>query len=151
MRQPVTLNDSGQPVLLNAKEARLANYWERLIQNSLGYEVSITTLTTISKRISQQKFFELFPADYLPIIVGEGAWTSNITTYRSFVAGDIFESGIINTGVDGSRLSVADAAVDALNIPILNWAKEISYTVFDLQMAAKSGNWDLIAAKEKAR
>ena len=154
-KQPIILNSAGKPVTLTKAEA----YHARILQedvnrrhmNSLGYEVPITTLTTIVKKVSQQKFFELAPADYLPIKVGEGTWSSNLTTYRSFNISDQFESGIINTGADNSRLSVAKAAVDALNIKINNWAKEIGWSIFDLEEAARSGNWELVTALEEAR
>lgn len=160
---PVLKNEAGQPIVLNAWEKRNAQWLAKTLQNqygdhpmtpflnALGYEVAITTLTTVVKQVTEQKFFHVSPADYMPIKVGEGTWSSNLTTFRSFQAADIFESGIINTGVDGSKLSQADAAVDALNIKINNWAKGISWTIFDLELAAKSGNWDLIAAKERAR
>lgn len=154
-QNPVILNSAGEPIVLNKKEQAVANYWQRVVNarfgNALGYEVSITTLTTIVKKISEQKFYEIAPADYLPIKVGEGAWSSNLTTYRSFQSADLFESGIVNTGSNNDRLSQADAAVDALNIKVNNWAKGIGWSIFDLELAAKSGNWDLVSEKEKAR
>lgn len=155
LKQPVILNSKGQPIKLTKKEQYHANYIQKQVNerfgNSLGYEVNITTLTTIVKKISEQKLYEIAPADYMPIRVGEGTWSSNLTTYRSYDAADEFESGIINTGSSNTRLSVADAAVDALNIKVNNWAKQIGWTIFELEEAAKSGNWDLVAAKEKTR
>lgn len=144
------LNSKGQPVLLNAQEQNIANLMQRQV-NSLGYEVNITTLTTIMKKITEQKFFEIAPADYLPVRVGEGAWSTNLITYRSFALGDDFENGVINTGANNSRLASADAGVDSVTVKVLNWAKSIGWSLFDLQLAAKSGNWDLVTAKEKAR
>lgn len=143
-------NDDGKPVILNAREQFLANRLQRQV-NSLGYEVQITTLTTIMKKITTQKFFEVAPADFLPVRVGEGAWSSNLTTYRSFDAAGEFEQGIVNTGGQNSRLASADSAVDALNIKVSNWAKSIGWTIMDLELAAKSGNWDIVTAKEVAR
>lgn len=119
--------------------------------NSLGYEINITTLTTIMKKVTEQKFFEIAPADYLPIRVGEGAWSSNLVTYRSFNLSDDFATGVINTSSNGGRLAMGDAGVDSLSIAVKNWAKEITWTLFDLQLASKSGNWDLVTAKERAR
>lgn len=161
---PTIRNSKGEKVLLNSIEKYkckwLANeLWKKhgpihhgeVLTNSLGYEVTITTLTTIMKRITQQKFFEIPPADYLPIRVGEGTWSTNLTTYRSFDIADEWETGIINTGGQNSRLASADAGVDALNIKVFPWAKSIGWSIFDLEFAAKSGNWDLVAAKEKAR
>lgn len=159
MQMPTILNSKGKPIVLTEAEQYHAQWITRQIndrhgkrfENSLGYEVQITTLTSISKKISEQKFFEIMPADYLPIVVGQGTWMSNITTYRSFDAAGAFEDGVINLAGQSARLSSADAAVDALNIKIFNWAKEIVWSVFELEEAAKSGNWDVVAAKEKAR
>ena len=154
-KQPVILNAAGVPITLTAAEKDHCDYMQRLVnerfKNTLGYEVSITTLTTVMKKISEQKFFEIPPADYLPVRVGEGTWSTNLTTYRSFDVADEFETGLINTGGQNSRLASADAAVDSLNIKVYPWAKSIGWTIFDLEFAAKSGNWDIVAAKEKAR
>jgi len=151
MKTPEIFYNDGSKVVLNAQEAYRASYWERQIKNALGYEISITTLTTIMKKISEQKFFEIAPADYLPIRVGEGAWSSNLVTYRSFAMGDEFETGVVNTAAGNSRLASADAGVDSLSIKVYNWAKSISWSIMDLEMAAKAGNWDLVTAKERAR
>jgi hypothetical protein len=164
IQAPVIKNSQGQPIELTASEKHTVRYmanelWKKHgvlmnsqhLTNALGYEVQITTLTTISSRISEQKFFEIPPADYLPIRVGQGAFSTNLTTYRSFDIADEFETGMINTGGGNSRLAAADAAVDALNIKVFPWAKSIGYSIFDLEFAAKSGNWDLASAKEKAR
>lgn len=144
------LNSVGEEVKLNVTEAKIANALEKHV-NALGYEIDITSLTTIMKSITEQKFFELAPADYMPVKVGEGAWGQQLTTYRSFSIADAFETGIINSGANNGRLAGADAGVDAINVQILNWAKQIGWTLFDVQMASKSGNWDLIVTREKAR
>lgn len=155
LKQPTILNSKGQPIKLTKAEQYHADYMQRKVNarfaNNLGYEVSITTLTTIMKKITEQKFFEIPPADYLPVRVGEGTWSSNLTTYRSFDVADEFETGVVNTGGQNSRLASADAGVDALNIKVFNWAKSIGWSIFDLELAAKSGNWDLVSAKEKSR
>lgn len=163
LKKQVVLNSKGEPILLNSAEKHNVRWMSAQLQNqygqhpmtpnlnSLGYEVAITTLTTISKKITEQKFFEVSPADFFAIRVGEGTWSTNLTTYRSFDAADEFETGIINTGGQNSRLATADAAVDALNIKVFPWAKSIGWSIFDLEFAAKSGNWDLVAAKEKSR
>lgn len=148
---PTILNSEGKEVVLNERERFLAQNLERQIRNSLGYEVSITTLTTIMKAITEQKFFEIAPADYLPVRVGEGAWSTNLLTYRSFQLSDDFTTGIINTGGNNSRLATGDAGVDSLTVKVMNWAKSIGWTIMDLEQAAKAGNWDLVTAKEQAR
>lgn len=152
-------NKDGTPreIILNEKEKYHAAVTQNELNkkhrhmNSLGYEVPITTLTQISKKISEQKLYQIAAADYMPIRVGEGTWSSNITTFRSFDVSDAFESGIMNTGGNNMRQSVGDAAIDALNIKVNNWAKQIGWSIFDLEQAAMSGNWDLVAQKEKTR
>lgn len=158
MKQPVICNSKGEPIKLTPQEQfaaectqRQFNEAQKKFSNSLGYEVSITTLTTIMKKITEQKFFEVPPADYFPVRVGEGTWSTNLTTYRSFDIADEFETGIVNTGGQNSRLASADAGVDSLNIKVFPWAKSIGWSIFDLEFAAKSGNWDVVSAKEKAR
>ena len=84
-------------------------------------------------------------------MVGEGTWSAEILTYRSYQLGGDFEAGIANTGADNARLARADAGVDSITVPITNWMKEVGWTIFDLQMASKAGNWDLVTAKEVAR
>lgn len=145
----------GTEVVLNAKESYHASYMQRMVNerfaNVLGYEVDITTLTTVMKQITEQKFFEIAPADFLPVRVGEGAWSSNLLTYRSFQLGDDFATGVINTGTNNARLASADAGVDSLSIAVKNWAKSVGWSIFDLELAAKSGNWDIVTAKEESR
>lgn len=150
MSRPVILNSKGQPVTLNAWEQRIADLNQRKV-NDLGFEIDITTLTTIMKKVTEQKFFEIAPADYLPLRVGEGAWSSNLVTYRSFQLSDDFATGVINTGSNNGRLAMADAGVDSIPVKVINWAKAIGWTLPEIQMAAKAGNWDLITAKEKSR
>lgn len=155
LKQPTILNSKGEPIKLTAREQGHADWIQRQINdrfaNDLGYEIPITTLTTIMKKITEQKFFEIAPADYLPVRVGEGAWSSNLTTYRSFNLAGEFEEGMVNVGGQSARLAMGDAGVDSLNIKVFNWAKAIGWSIMDLEMAAKSGNWDLVSAKEKSR
>ena len=83
------LNSKGQPIKLTEREERVCLINQKKC-NDLGYEIDITTLTTIMKKISEQKFYEIPFADYVPVRVGEGAWSSQLTTYRSFNIADDF-------------------------------------------------------------
>lgn len=143
-------NSKGEEVVLNSQEQKVASHWQTVV-NSLGFEVDITTLTTIIKRVTEQKFFQIAPADYLPVRVGEGAWSSNLVTYRSFNLADDFSTGVLNLGGNSTKLASADAGVDAITVKVVNWAKEIGWSLFELQQAAKAGNWDLVTSKEKSR
>jgi hypothetical protein len=160
--QPVIKNSRGEVVQLNAQEkyraellqVRFDNEFRNTLpslMNALGYEISITTLTTIIKRVTEQKLYDVPPADYVPLRVGEGSWSTFLTTYRSFDAADEFETGILNLGGNNARLANVDAAVDSVTVRVFNWAKAYGWSIFELEEAAKSGNWDLVAAKEKGR
>lgn len=155
MKQPAIKNSKGEVITLTEAEQYHADYTQKLVnerfRNVLGYEIPITTLTTVMKKITEQSFYEIPPADYLPIRVGEGAWSSNLVTYRSFAMGDEFETGVINQGANNSRLASADAGVDSLSIKVFNWAKSIGWNIIDLEQAIKAGNWDIVSAKEEAR
>lgn len=55
MKRMKILNSQGKEVILNEREARVADVNQRIC-NALGYEIDITTLTTIMKKITEQKF-----------------------------------------------------------------------------------------------
>jgi len=149
---PIFKNSKGEDVVLNEMELYRAKALELQIKNSLGMEITVTSLTTILKAVIDQKFFEVKPSDFMPVVVGEGAYSEFLTTYRSYQLGDDFEKGLTNSsGSDNGRNAMADAGVDAVNLQIFSWNKGISWTLIQLQQALKAGNWDLIAAKERAR
>lgn len=141
----------GSPITFSPRETAIMNNLQR-VANSLGSEINITTLTTIMAKISEQKFYEITPSEYVPVQVGgPGAWSSNLVTYRSYDIADDFSTGVMNTGTQSARTAMVDAGVDALTIQVYNWHKALQWTIFDLELAAKSGNWDLITSKEKTR
>lgn len=152
-------DDEGKPIVLNAREAGMARYWEGQIKNAtgaqfkndLGYQIDITTLTAISKRITQQKFAGIPFADYMPVVVGEGAWNTSILKYKTYTTGDSFEAGLMNTAANGSRFASMNTGIEGVNIPINNWGGEVQYSIFDLQFASQSGNWDLVESLERSR
>jgi len=144
------LNSAGKPIVFTGHAEKIINH-NQSIANSLGYDIDITTLTAIMQKVTEQKFFQVAPADYLPVRVGQGSWSQVLTTYRSFTMGGAFAEGIVNTGGQNARLAVADGGVDAINVNVYNWAKSIGWSIMDLQQAAKAGNWDLVTTKEKAR
>lgn len=152
---PKILNAAGEPIVLTQQEQYLANHLQKRInskfKNTLGFEIPVTTMTTILKKVSEQKFFQIFPADFIPVRVGEGAWSTSITTFREFDVADDFTTGVINTGGANGRLAVADVALDAVNLRVYNWAKSIGWSVFELEQAARAANWDIVTMKEKAR
>lgn len=142
---------NGVPVQLDDNAGERAAYWTKRLTNELGFVADITTLTAIVKTISEQKFYTLPFADYIPLVMGQGAFNESLLTYKTSSLGGDFESGIINTGGNSDNLDEADAGVESQTIKIINWAKRIGWSIFELRLAQQSGNWSLIEAKESAR
>lgn len=118
---------------------------------STGYQIAIDTLTYIKKQVTNQKFYTVAPADFVPVVVGEGSFASNLLTNRSYSNADDFESGNLRTGASDARLSSVDVSVDGVSVPVINWAKTLGYTIFDVEQALRANNWDIIAQKHMAR
>ena len=119
--------------------------------SGLGYQIAIDTLTYIKKQITEQKFYQIAPADYVPISVGDGAFSQNILTNLTINTSGDFESGIINQGSANDRLEVADTGVSSLTMVVKNWAKAVGYSVFEIEQALQANNWDIIESKHRAR
>lgn len=116
-----------------------------------GYQIATDTLTYIKKQVVNQKFYTVAPGDFVPVVVGEGAFAADILTNRSYSDADDFESGNLRTGASDSRLASVDVSVDGVTVPVINWAKTLGYTIFDVEQALRSNNWDIIAQKHMAR
>ncbi len=144
------LNSKGEAITFTDMEKKVINH-NQAILNSLGYEIPITTLTAITKRVVEQKFYEIKPSDYLPITVGEGAWSTSLLTYRSYNLGQNFAAGILDTGSANTRMQDYSSGVDSISVPIKNWGGTISYSIMELQIASKAGNWSLIESREVSR
>jgi hypothetical protein len=121
--------------------------------NSTGFQIAIDTLTFIKKQVVEQKFYEVEGglAKYVPLEVGDGAFSQSILTNLEYSSGGDFETGIINTGTANDRLAQADAAVSSKTVQVANWAKGIGYSIFDIEQALAANNWDPVIAKERAR
>lgn len=120
-------------------------------QTTLGYQIAIDTLTFIKKQITEQKFYEVSPADYVPIAVGDGAFSNQILTNLTVSTARDFESGIIQQGSGNDRLESADSAIASKTVAVLNWAKAVGYSVFEIEQALQSNNWDIIESKHRSR
>jgi hypothetical protein len=158
--KPVTINDftySEQCAFKNYKSEFVKKYSHMFndkmhnASGGLGAEQAITTLSFISKDISEQQFYQIYPADYFPVKEGEGAFDTNTLVYRSFDIADEFETGFVNTGIQSARSAMVDTGVDALTLQHFVWRKSLTYNIVDVKFAAKSGNWSLITQKEITR
>lgn len=123
-----------------------------IMRNSLGYSQIISTLTAVGRKVSEQKFYEIAPADFVPVVLGNGAYKRQIINWRTFVKGEGFKSGIISNASNDAQVAHVDAAYDMIAQNVINWAKGIRYNLFELQEALMANTlFSLIEARELAR
>lgn len=149
------MNSNGEKVqassMLNSIELTASERLSNAIEAQTGYVVDITTLTAVLKTVSEQKFYTIPFAKYVPVKVNEGtAWADRVLAFRSFISGGDFEKGYINQG-NQVRLATTDAAIDAKSVEVRTWAKELSWSIPEIAEASRTGVWDVVAAKEKSR
>lgn len=125
-------------------------------ENSTGYQIVIDTMTYIKQQESTQSYYELgqqglTPRSFVPVAVGEGAWAGSILTRRTYLNAGDFESGLVRQGSNNARLSSAEPSMDSVSYPTFLWANEITYTLMEIEQALQASNWDVIAAKHRAR
>jgi hypothetical protein len=85
------------------------------------------------------------------VLVGEGAFSSNIITQMSIKTAGNFKQGKLLTANMNSKFPIADAAVVPQTTKVMNWGVGTEYTIFDVNQALFTGTWDPIEAKQKAR
>ena len=150
------LNSKGEKVEVasffkNDEEFAKAQRLENAVSEQMGYQVPLTTLTAIIRGVAEQKFYRIPVSDYIPVRVGtEAAWADDVFMFRSFQIGGDFEKGYIETATEG-RLASVNATLDGIRVPARVWAKEIAYSIADVQKAARTGIWDYVTQQEKAR
>lgn len=140
------LDSKGNEIRLNSAETKMV---ERF--NAMGYNIDLTTLTQVLKRVAEQKFYTVKPSDYIPVSVSEGAWSDQLLQYKSYQMGGEFEDGIIDVGSDQDRLATVNAGLEPVYTKVFNWAKELHWTIPEIEQASRTQVWDVIVAKEKAR
>lgn len=125
-------------------------------ENASGYQILIDTMTYIKQQESKQSYYELgafglTPRSFVPVVVGEGAWASNILTRRTYNNFGDFESGLVRQGSDNARLASAKVSMDAVSYNTFLWADSVGYTLMEIEQALQASNWDVIAAAHASR
>jgi hypothetical protein len=117
---------------------------------SFGYDYVVRTTTFLRTKSIQQKFYEVPPADFMTVEVGEGAWLEQITQNLEFNAADDFESGIQNISGGKSEMAEVDVALSPKTYPIVTWGKGYRYSLAELKKALAANSWDVVKAKTDA-
>lgn len=138
-----------QEIMLNSVN-RLQSQSDILL-NALGYKVDITTMTAISTKVINQRFYEVAPSDFMAVIEGQNAFAEEILTYKEYQVSGNIEDGILKGNSNVPRMTKDDIAMEAVRIPIIDWGQGLQYNLIELSKATRSGNWSLVDMKEKAR
>jgi hypothetical protein len=118
--------------------------------SSLGYQYTIQTTTLIRAKVIKQKFYEVPFADYVPVVIGEGAWMENIKTNLVYDVTSPFEAGLQAQAANQTRIETVDVATAPVTATIETWIKGYQYSIPEVEKALASNNWDVIAGKMKA-
>ena len=117
--------------------------------SAAGFKFITDTLSYLRVEIIQQKFYEVPIAEYFTVSVGEGAWSDEIIQNLELQnAGEFFDGDMGSFSGDGNVASV-DADLAQNRMPTQIWAKKTGWSLFDVQQAARSGNWNVIESKLK--
>lgn len=114
---------------------------------SSGFQYAIDTLSYIRSQIIKQKFYEIAIADYLPVDVGEGAFSDEIVQNLQFMqAGGFYDGDVTNQDQTG-RLAQVNTGLDPIRMRTQIWAKATGWTIMEIERASRSNNWDVVSGK----
>lgn len=142
-----TWNELARPIQQRVNSLAKLN---GLTIDAAGYEHALTVLTQIKSQVIKQKFYEVEPSGFMPVVVGEGAWLNNLVFNHVYLNADDFESGIVDSSMPMNKKSEVDVEIIAKPIPIVSWNKSFKYSIIQIEQAAK-GNVDIVTKLEEAR
>lgn len=116
-----------------------------------GYQIATDTLTFIARQLSEQKFYEVAPGDFMPISVGEGSYASSLLFNRSYSSAEDFEAGNVDQAQGDARLSTAESAVDGITQKTMFWAKNVQYSIIEVEQALRTNIWDPVQGRMMSR
>ena len=114
-----------------------------------GFKYATDTMAFIKAEVTKQKFYTIPFADIVPTSIGRGNWTDQIFTNVSFSNAGPFAQGFIDTGLN-TRFAGVDAAISQKSQYVRTWAKQMTYSIAEVEQALQANNWDPIMAKATA-
>lgn len=115
-----------------------------------GFKYAIDTMSYIKTQITEQKFYQVAPADYMPVSVGVGNFAEQIFTNLTFSNGGTFASSVSQTA-NNTRLPSSDVSLSKKAQQIRTFQNQITYNIVEIEQALQANNWDIVYAKERAR
>ena len=142
-------NGLNLPTIVGGK-FKLLNANGGIDPSSSGFQYIIDTLTYIRSQVVEQRFYEIAPADYVPVDVGEGSWMDDIVQNLTFNTGGSFYEGDVDTQTETARLAQVGAGLDKISMPVKTWAKQCGWTIMEIAKAAAANNWDVVESKMRS-
>ena len=137
------------------KQFRVNNAVAFASGNALGLEQNLTTLTQLLANVQRQKFYQLNGQslnDFIPIEVGTGAYSKQLTQFAVAQVGDSFEAGIVQPGNAINKDANVDIAVDTISIRNNFWRMKYQATNEIVRMAqVNQETFSYIEEQERAR
>lgn len=118
---------------------------------TLGYQRALTTLTYQKKKVTTQKFYKIPIASYVPVAIGDGAFSASMLTHMQVSSSGDFEEGIIHQGQGNARIARATIGKTSKTVAVANWAKSVDYTLIEVEQAMVANNWNMIEGIYEAR
>lgn len=120
---------------------------------AMGFQVALDTATYYRKQITEQTFYTVKEGlnAFVPMTVGEGAWSESMLTNRSFLEGGAFSDGIITDGGQSAKLSTVTASMSTISQVVNTWGKKKTWSIVQVQKALRNNNWDFIYHLELSR
>jgi hypothetical protein len=120
-------------------------------QGSTGFKYAIDTLTAIKDRVISQKFYEVAPADFMPVDIGNNAYADEIVQNLSFHTGGDFFEGDEDTAEGNGNIATVGAVMGNVRMPTRLWRKQFIYNIVEVEKALRSGNWDPITERLRSK
>ncbi len=130
-------------------DQELVNSNGDIASSTLGYQYTIQTTTLIRAKVITQKFYEVPPAELVPMAIGEGAWMESIQTNLVYQASGDFDRGIVSIA-DPSDIAQVSVGLAPVPAKVVSWAMGYTYSNMEIEKALAADNWDVISAKVAA-
>ena len=118
---------------------------------NIGFNRHISVLTAIRPKILEQKFFEISIADYIPIVVGEDAWSDSILFQNSIYTGSDFEQSLVGYSASDQLLATSNVGLVSQTVPVMPFANTTGWTIHELNTYARGTGNSLLEQKSKSQ
>jgi hypothetical protein len=114
---------------------------------STGFKYAIDNLSYIRAETVKQKHYEVAPADFMTVDVGEAPWGSEVIQNITLQNGGSFYEGDVNQGQGGFRAASVDVSLGKVRMPTQIWGKMTGWTIMEIAQAAAASKWDIVGDK----